>query len=68
MTEPKEKKEHRFCPYCDEEMMKADLPYCQLCGVSVFYCPGCRKPVSRENRVCPHCGAEIKGERTELGD
>jgi len=68
MTESKEKKERRYCPYCDEEMMEADLPYCQICGVSVFYCPGCSEPVARENRVCPHCGAEIKGERTQVGD
>ncbi|MBU2608554.1 MAG: zinc ribbon domain-containing protein [Chloroflexi bacterium] len=60
MTEPK--KELRHCPYCDDEMVESDLPYCQLCGVSVFYCPGCHKPVPRDNRVCPHCGAEIKGE------
>ncbi len=66
MTEPKETKERRFCPYCDEEMLKSDLPYCQLCGVSVFYCPGCHKPVSRENRVCPHCGGEIRGESAEV--
>ena len=66
MTGPKEKREHRFCPYCDEEMVESDLPYCQLCGVSVFYCPGCSKPVGRDNRVCPHCGTEIKGERTQV--
>jgi predicted amidophosphoribosyltransferase len=64
MAEQKEKKEHRFCPYCDEEIMKADLPYCQACGLEIFYCPKCRKPVNRDNMVCPHCGAEIKGEPT----
>ena len=62
MAEQKEKKEHRFCPYCDEEIMQADLPYCQACDLEIFYCPRCRKPVNRGNRVCPHCGAEIKGE------
>jgi predicted amidophosphoribosyltransferase len=62
MAEQKEKKEHRFCPYCDEEIMKGDLPFCQVCGLEIFYCPRCRKPVNRDNRVCPHCGAEIKGE------
>ena len=39
MAEQKEKKEHRFCPYCDEEVMKADLPFCQACGLKIFYCP-----------------------------
>ncbi len=68
MTESKEKREHLFCPYCDEEMKQSELSYCQTCGVNVFYCPGCHRPVSREHRVCPHCGAEIKGERTQVED
>ena len=55
------KKEHRFCPYCDEKLLKSELPHCQICGVQVFYCPQCKKPVSREKRVCPECGAEIRG-------
>ena len=64
MAERQEKKEPRFCPYCDEEILKVDFPYCQACGVTIFYCPKCRKPLDRDNKVCPHCGAEIKGERT----
>ena len=27
------------CPYCDAEMARAALPWCQVCGVEVFYCP-----------------------------
>jgi len=65
MTEQKEEKKHLFCPYCDEERMAADLPYCQACGLTIFYCPQCRKPLPRENRVCPHCGADIRGEVSE---
>ena len=61
MTEPKEKTKQCFCPYCDEEVRVVDSHYCQACGVTIFYCPKCRKPLPRENRVCPHCGAEIKG-------
>ena len=60
MAEQREKGEHRFCPYCDEEIMKADLPYCQACQITIFYCPECREPLPRDNRVCPHCGAEVK--------
>ena len=60
MAKQKEKKKHLFCPYCDEELMAADFPYCQACGLTIFYCPRCRKPVPRENRVCPYCGAEIR--------
>lgn len=54
-------KEHCCCPYCEEEIAKASFPYCQACRVTVFYCPECRKPLPRENKVCSHCGAEIKG-------
>jgi hypothetical protein len=63
MTGEKKKAEkvHLFCPYCDEEIAEASWPYCEACKVSIFYCPKCRKPVSRENKVCPCCGAEIKG-------
>ncbi len=61
MTGPKEEKKHLCCPYCDEEIMKADLPYCQTCGITIFYCPQCRKSLPRDKKVCPHCGAEIKG-------
>ncbi len=61
MTEQKEEKKHLFCPYCDEEIMRADLPYCQACSVTIFYCPQCRKPLPRDSKICPHCGAGIKG-------
>lgn len=61
MTEPKEKKERLCCPYCDEAIMAAEFPFCQVCRVTVFYCPQCRRPVPREKRHCPYCGAEIKG-------
>ena len=47
MTEQKGKKRHIFCPYCDQEVMEADFPYCQACQVTIFYCPKCRKPLPR---------------------
>jgi hypothetical protein len=62
--QPKPERERRFCPYCDEELTESALPYCQPCKVEVFYCPVCRKPMPREKRVCPHCGADIKAEKT----
>ena len=61
MTERRERRQ-LYCPYCDEEIMKADLPYCQACGLTIFYCPQCRKSLPRENQVCPHCGADIRTE------
>ncbi|MDH4300413.1 MAG: zinc-ribbon domain-containing protein [Dehalococcoidia bacterium] len=61
MPKEQKKKEHLFCPYCEVEIMEADFPYCRACQVTVFYCPKCRKPLPREKRVCPHCGAKIEG-------
>jgi len=63
-AECKAGKERLFCPYCDEEIAEASFPYCQVCKVTVFYCPECRKPLPRGNKICPHCGAEIKAENT----
>lgn len=62
----KEQKEKRgcFCPCCDTEIMEADLPSCGSCGITIFYCPECRKPLSRDNKVCPHCGAKIRAKVT----
>ncbi len=59
-VEPKEVKEHLFCPYCGEGLVEAATTDCQICKIAMFYCPKCRKPVARENKVCPYCGAEIK--------
>ena len=49
-----------FCPFCDQEIDEESWPFCQVCKVRIFYCPQCQKPVSRDHRVCPHCGTEIK--------
>ena len=61
MTQQKQEEGIPFCPYCDGEMIEEAVSYCKACGVTVFYCPECRKPLSRENKVCPHCGTEIRG-------
>ena len=60
MTEKEEQKQHS-CPFCDEEIRKAGYPFCQACGVEMLHCPQCRQPVSRDKKVCPNCGEEIKG-------
>ena len=65
MTEQGEQKKQLFCPYCDGEIKTSEFSCCQFCGITIFYCPECRKPVARDKRVCPHCGAEIKGEKPE---
>lgn len=64
MTDQKESREHLFCPCCEEEITEASFPYCQACGVTIFYCPNCREPVSRDKKVCPQCGTEIKVEKS----
>ncbi len=61
MANKKDKKGHLFCPYCDAEITGAKMPFCQPCEVTVFYCPKCHKSFSRDKKVCPHCGAEIRG-------
>ncbi|MFC1982086.1 zinc ribbon domain-containing protein [Chloroflexota bacterium] len=66
MTE-REGKNQLYCPYCDEEIAEAAFPYCEACEVEVFYCPRCRKPLSRDSKVCPHCKADIRQEATEGG-
>jgi len=59
-TEKAEKK-RLSCPYCDKEIAELQYPYCQACEVEIFYCPECRKPLPRDKKTCPGCGAEIKG-------
>ena len=67
-AEEKAERKHLFCPYCDEEILQADFPYCRVCQITILHCPRCRTPLPREKRVCPNCGAEIKGESTSLDE
>ena len=55
-----EKKNELWCPYCEDEIVNSDLPYCQACKVVLFYCPECGKPVDRKERTCPECGVDMK--------
>jgi predicted amidophosphoribosyltransferase len=55
-----EKKEQQWCPYCEDDLVKSQLPYCQPCKLDTFYCPSCGKPVPRLKRICPACGASMK--------
>ena len=59
MKKQKEKK-HVVCPYCEEEIKSANLPYCTACNVTIFRCPKCHKPTPSDKNVCSHCGAEFK--------
>ena len=58
--ENKADKAHLRCPCCDEEIAELQYPYCDVCKVEIFKCTNCHKPVPRENKNCPACGAEIR--------
>jgi hypothetical protein len=64
MTEIKrkreEKKEQRWCPYCDDAIVNSQLPICQPCRVETFNCPDCGTQVPRTKKVCPKCGSSLK--------
>ena len=59
---PDTEKTIRYCPYCDDEIAEVSFPYCEPCKVTIFYCPKCRQSISRDNKICPHCGADIREE------
>jgi RNA polymerase subunit RPABC4/transcription elongation factor Spt4 len=58
--EPKEKERKRVCPYCEEEILMAEFPYCRPCGIVLRYCARCHIAVVREAEVCPQCGGELE--------
>ena len=60
-------KEPRYCPYCEPEIAEAVFPYCEACEVEVFYCPECREPLSRDKKICPNCGCDIRGTESKKG-
>jgi hypothetical protein len=55
-----EKKDEPWCPYCEDDVATARLPFCQPCQVKTFKCPSCGKPAARTKRICPECGAKMK--------
>jgi hypothetical protein len=61
MTEHEKAKEE-CCPHCGKEMIMADLPYCQACGIADSCCPTCRELLPLKKRVCAQCAADIDEE------
>ena len=61
MSEELKKREQRpTCPYCEQEIITAKLPYCKPCDVSLHYCARCQIAVAREATACPKCGGELE--------
>ena len=58
--EQKAKEQKRSCPYCEEEIFTAGLPFCRPCSVTLRYCVRCQVAVAREETVCPQCGGELE--------
>lgn len=60
-----ERKNEVWCPYCEDELAKSQLPYCQPCKLETFNCPNCGTAVSRKVKTCPSCGASMKPKSTQ---
>jgi hypothetical protein len=52
-------KQQSHCPYCDQEVQEAKLPWCQGCGVKLNVCASCGKPVAADSKECPHCHSKL---------
>lgn len=49
------------CPYCEEELTAANVPFCQFCKVTFYRCPTCQVVVlDKKVTKCPDCGAPLK--------
>jgi predicted RNA-binding Zn-ribbon protein involved in translation (DUF1610 family) len=48
------------CPYCDEEIKNANLPFCQSCGVVIRRCGHCHVIIKDDGiHTCPECGKSL---------
>ena len=55
-----EKQERCFCPYCEEELVMANLPYCRPCRIVFLRCIRCNITVlDRKATKCPQCGEPL---------
>lgn len=49
------------CPYCDEELLNLNLPFCRTCGVMIRLCTHCHVAIRDEDAdVCPECGKPLE--------
>lgn len=61
----REKKDQAWCPYCDEEIVDSNLPYCQACTIPEFHCPECGHTIPRGEEVCPSCKFNIRKQQAK---
>ncbi len=47
------------CPFCEQEMEAAALPFCQPCSVTIRYCVKCEAPAPKNAKACPKCGGDL---------
>ena len=58
--EKKVKEERCICPYCEEELIMANLPYCRPCRIVFRQCIRCQITVlDKEATNCPKCGEPL---------
>ncbi|MDP2719025.1 MAG: hypothetical protein Q8P44_04225 [Dehalococcoidia bacterium] len=48
-----------LCPYCEEETIDADLPFCQACKALMSYCYNCEIVAEKGLQTCPRCGEPL---------
>ena len=58
-SEPRKEPGGCRCPYCDQEMAIASLPFCQSCHIMVRYCLVCKIPLPKDATKCPNCGGRV---------
>lgn len=57
----KVEKERCLCPYCEEELIVATMPFCRACGVVFRHCVRCGVTVlEKDARICPKCGGQLE--------
>ncbi len=57
----KVEQERCLCPYCDEELVVASMPFCRTCGVVFRHCIRCGVTVlEKDATTCPKCGGQLK--------
>lgn len=60
MRDQRDEEAKCLCPFCEEEIVVQDYPFCKRCQVSLLYCASCEIAVPRNSERCPQCGGELR--------